>query len=83
MKMDFEQYARQLRAGAGGQALEALTQSETGTKLAAQVDVKSLEAAAKAGDGQALAKLLQGVLATPEGQDFARQVQKAVGQDGR
>jgi hypothetical protein len=83
MKMDLEQYAQQLRAGASGKALEALTQSETGAKLAAKVDGPALEAAAKAGDGQALAKLMQGILATPEGQNFARQVQKAVGRDGR
>ena len=37
----------------------------------------------KAGDMQALGRMLQGVLATPEGKRFAAEVQKAVRDGGR
>jgi hypothetical protein len=81
--MEWEEYAKRLQTGKNAKALEALTQSEAGEKLAAKFDGKAVEQAARAGDGEALSRLLQGILATPEGQNFARQVQKAVGQDGR
>jgi hypothetical protein len=83
MKMDFDKYAQQLMQGEHGKALEKLTTSEAGIKLASQLNGEALEAAVSSGDGESLSKLLQSVLATPEGQNFARQVQKAVGKDGR
>jgi hypothetical protein len=81
--MEWEEYAKRLRSGKSAKALEALTQSEAGAKLAAKFDGKAVEQAARSGDGETLSRLLQGILATPEGQDFARQVQKAVEKDGR
>lgn len=81
--MDLEQYAKKVRQGEKGSALDALARSADGEKLLAGLDKKRLEQAAKAGDMQALGQLLQGVLASPEGRRFAAQVQKAVGQDGR
>lgn len=81
--MDFENYAKQLMKGKNGGALQSLTQSETGAKLAARFDGAAIEKAAREGDKQALSQLLQGVLNTPEGRDFAAQVQKAVKEHGR
>lgn len=79
--MDMEKYAKQLMAGKNGAALEKLTQSDLGAKLASKFDGAAIEAAARSGDSQALSQILKSVLATPEGKDFAAQVQKAV--DGR
>ena len=81
--MDLEQYAKKVRAGDKGAALDALARSEDAGQVLAGLDRAKLEKAAKAGDMQALGQLLQGVLATPEGRRFAAQVQKAVGQNGR
>lgn len=81
--MELEEYARQVRRGAAGESLDILARSPSGEKLAAALDGKKLEAAAKAGDMQALGSLLRQVLATPEGKDFARQVQEAVKGHGK
>jgi hypothetical protein len=83
MKIDFEKYAQQLISGEHGQELQRLTQSEDGVKLAQKLDGAALETAVKAGDGESLSKLIQGILSTPEGQNFARQVQRTVSKDGR
>lgn len=84
MKQDInlEEYARQVRQGKNGAALEKLTTSEAGVKLAAKVDGERLTKAAQQGDAQTLADMLKGILSTPEGKSFAAQVEKAV-QDGR
>ena len=81
--MDLEQAARQLMAGKNGAALQQITQSQEGARLAARFDGAKLERAAQAGDTQALAALLKDVLSTPEGRSFAAQVQKAVDGHGR
>ncbi len=81
--MDLEKYARQVQQSPQGAALEKLTRSEAGAKLAASLDGEKLEKAAKAGDMQALSQILKGVLSTPEGKSFARQVEKAVKRDGQ
>ena len=81
--MDLENYARQVKRSEKGAALEKLTQSEAGAKLAARLDGAKLEQAAKAGDMKALSAMLKGILATPEGKSFAAQVEKAVKDNGR
>ncbi len=81
--MDIEKYARQVRSGSQGEALDDLARSETGAKLAAKVDGRKLTKAAKAGDMDALGEMLRDILATPEGKSFAAEVRKAVKQDGR
>ena len=81
--MELEKYAGQVRRGESGAALDALARSQDGAKLLAGVDTRKLEQAAKAGDMQALGRILQDVLATPEGRRFAGQVQKAVQEHGR
>ena len=81
--MDLEEYARQLRQGKQGAALDGLARSEAGARLAARLDGKELERAAKSGDMQELGRMLQSILATPEGKTFADQVRKAVKRDGR
>lgn len=81
--MDMEKYAKQLMDGKDGGALRELTRSELGSRLASRIDGAAIEKAARDGDQAALARILQNVLSTPEGRDFAAQVQKAVGQNGR
>ena len=81
--MDMEKYAKQLMQGKNGAALQKLTESDTGAKLAARFDGAAIEKAAKNGDSKALAAILKNVLSTPEGREFAAKVQKAVGGDGR
>lgn len=81
--MDLEQYAKKVRQGQTGGALDALARSRDAGQVLAGVDRDKLAEAAKAGDMQALGQILQGVLATPEGRRFAAQVQKAVRDSGR
>ena len=81
--MDFEEYARRVRGGPNGKALDELARSGEGEKLLAGVDGEKLAAAAKAGDMQTLGRMLQGILATPEGKALAQKVRKAVQDDGR
>lgn len=81
--MDMQEYARRVMQGKDGAALDALTQSETGARLAAKFDGAALEAAARSGDMQTLSKLMKQILDTPEGRRFAAEVQKTVGRDGR
>lgn len=81
--MDLEKYARQVREGDKGAELDGLARSQAGAKLAAKLDGEKLAQAAKAGDMKALGQMLQGILATPEGRDFAEKVRRAVKNDGR
>lgn len=81
--MDLEEYAKRVLGGKEKAALESLAGSESGTKLASQVDTAAMEKAAQEGDMKALSAMLRQILSTPEGQNFAREVQKAVGRDGR
>ena len=66
--MDLQEFARQVRQG---------------EKVLRHVDGEKLAAAAKVGDMQTLGRMLQNVLATPEGRELAQKVQKAVQSDGR
>lgn len=81
--MDLEKYAREVKQSGSGAALDKLAQSPAGERLAAKLDGKKLEQAAKTGDMQALSRMLGDILATPEGRDFARQVERTVKRDGR
>ena len=81
--MDLEKYAGQVRQSPCGDTLEKLVRSGQGEKLLKKVDGEKLAAAAKAGDMQTLGQMINSILATPEGQSFAREVKKAGGQDGR
>lgn len=65
------------------ESLERLAQSESGAKLAARFDGEAMESAARKGDMKALSSMLRDILATPEGKEFAAQVQKAVKRDER
>lgn len=81
--MDLEEYAREVKQSSRGAALDALARSEAGARLAASLDGAKLEKAAKSGDMKALSQMLSGILATTEGRDFARQVERTVKRDGR
>ncbi len=81
--MDLEKYAREVKQSGSGPALDALARSPAGARLAAKLDGEKLEAAARSGDSKALSRLLGDILATPEGRDFARQVERTVKRDGR
>lgn len=81
--MDLEKYAQEVKQGRQGAALDALARSETGARLAASLDGEKLEKAARSGDMKALSRMLGDILSTPEGRDFARQVERTVKDHGR
>lgn len=81
--MELDRYIQELRRSESGAALQKLAQSEAGASLAGRLDVDKLEQAARQGDMQALSAMLRTVLATPEGRDFAAQVERAVKNGGR
>lgn len=81
--MDLDRYIRELQSSGSAGALQKLTESDAGVRLAGQLDAEKLEKAAKQGDMQTLSAMLKTVLSTPEGRSFAAQVQKAVKNGGR
>ena len=81
--MDLDKYIRELKYGKSADALKQLTESEAGARLAGKVDVSKLEAAARQGDMNTLSAMLKTILSTPEGRNFAAQVERAVKQNGR
>ena len=81
--MDLAKMAEKLRTGDGGTALERLTESKEGARLAARFSGGAVEEAAKRGDTAELTRLLGTILATEEGRQFAAQVRKAMDGHGR
>ena len=79
--MYLEDYVENLRQEGDREKLGKLARSESGAKLAARFDGKAMENAARKGDMQALSSMLRDILATPEGKQFAAEVQKAVKRD--
>ena len=73
--MDLEKLERSLREQ---KELAAAVNSPEGQRLSAGLDDKALREAAKRGDTDALKRMLQQVLATPEGKQLAEKVKKAV-----
>lgn len=72
---NFEELGRELERRGKTGALKKLAESDDGQRLARSLDAGAVAEAAKSGDPAALAKLLRGVLSTPEGQRLARGVE--------
>ena len=68
---NFEALGRELERRGKTRQLQALAESEDGARLAAMLDTGKLEQAAKAGDGEALRRMLGAVLGTEEGKRLA------------
>ena len=68
---NFEQLGKELERRGKTDGLRALAESEDGARLAKMLDAGKLEQAAKAGDGEALRKMLGTVLSTDEGKRLA------------
>lgn len=68
---NFEALGRELERRGKTHQLQALAESEDGARLAAMLDTGKLEQAAKAGDGEALRRMLGAVLGTEEGKRLA------------
>lgn len=68
---NFEEFGKELERRGKTRELQALAESEDGARLAAMLDTEKLEQAAKAGDGEALRKMLGTVLKTEEGRRLA------------
>ena len=81
--MDFAEMAERLMAGGQEDAVKRLAESETGARLAARFDGAAVEAAAKRGDSAELTRLLETILSTSEGRQFAEQVRQTMGGHGR
>lgn len=76
---DLEKLRRELARSGKSADLQALARSAEGQKLKGMVDAQALRKAAQSGDSQALAKLLGGILETPEGKSLAESVRKLMG----
>lgn len=81
--MELKRIEEELAGGAHAEALGRLARSETGTRLAAQLDGAAAEDAVRRGDTDALASMMRSILSTPEGRRFAAQVQRVVDGHGR
>lgn len=73
---NFEAFGRELEKRGKTRELQALAESEDGARLARMLDTGKLERAAKAGDGEALRKMLGSVLETEEGKRLAEGIRK-------
>ena len=76
---DLEKLRQELARSGKSADLQALARSAEGQKLKGMVDPQALRKAAQSGDSQALAKLLGGILETPEGRSLAESVRKLMG----
>lgn len=74
---------KKLSEGENGADLQALTRSESGARLAARLDGGAVEKAVRSGDDKALREVLESVLQTPEGRDFAAKVRETMSGHGR
>ena len=73
---DLEALGRELqRRGKTGE-LKKLAESADGQRLGRMLDADRVREAARSGDGEALRKLLVGVLATDEGRRLAKQLRE-------
>ncbi len=68
---NFEELGRELERRGKTRELRALAESEDGARLAKMLDTDRLEQAAKAGDGEALRRMLGAALKTEEGRRLA------------
>lgn len=73
---NFEQLGKELERRGKTAALKRLAESDDGQRLAAALDTRAVEQAARSGDAAALSRLLRGVLSTPEGQRLAKNVEE-------
>ncbi len=76
---DLEKLRQELARSGKSADLQALARSAEGQKLKGMVDAQALRKAAQSGDSQTLAKLLGGILETPEGRSLAESVRKLMG----
>ena len=76
---DLEKLRQELARSGKSADLQALARSAEWQKLKGMVDAQALRKAAQSGDSQALAKLLGGILETPEGKSLAESVRKLMG----
>ena len=73
---NFETLGRELeRRGKTGE-IRRLAESADGKSLAARIDAKAVEDAARSGDSDALRSILRQVLSTGEGQRLAASIRK-------
>lgn len=77
---NFEQVSRELERRGKADQVKRLAQSADGAKLAGMIDSSELGKAAKAGDPEALKKLLGSVLNTPEGKRLAENIRRMMGE---
>ena len=73
---NFEQLGRELERRGKTDQLKKLADSPESAKLAGMIDGSALGKAAKAGDSEALKKLLGSVLSTPEGKRLAENIRR-------
>ena len=77
---NFEQVGRELQKRGKSDELKALAESPDGKKLGQMVDSSAIGQAARAGDSEALKKMLGQVLSTDEGRRLAESIRKMMGE---
>lgn len=75
---NFEELGRELQRRGKTESIKALADSPDGEKLAGMLDRSALERAAKAGDAEALRRLLGSVLRTEEGKRLAENIRRVM-----
>ncbi len=73
---DWEALSRELARSGKSAALRELAGSEDGRRVGSMLDAGQLQQAAQSGDGEALKKLVSGVLATEEGRRLTQQLRR-------
>ena len=79
---NLEELAKELQRRGQAEQLKTLAASADGQQLSRLVDPKALAEAAKSGDTEALRRMMNGLLATAEGQRLSAAVQRLLGEKG-
>ena len=77
-RQNCEQLGREPQRRGKTESIKALAASPDGEKLAGMLDRSALERAAKAGDAEALRRLLGSVLRTEEGKRLAENIRRVM-----
>ncbi len=73
---NFESIGRELERRGKTEDIRKLAESADGQRLGQMIDAQAVENAARSGDGEAMRKILSGILTTAEGKRLAESVRQ-------
>ena len=73
---NFERIGRELERRGKTEDIRKLAESADGQRLGQMIDAQAVENAARSGDGEAMRKILSGILTTAEGKRLAESVRQ-------